>query len=100
MAQKTALYGQNGQYNYERCARRGEWTAAMLAKSDAMRQSMQIAYLLAGIYAPQYKWLHRGLKDINSDIYTLVEDLTICALKDVEENCRLLLERVLERNGI
>lgn len=92
LAQKTALYGQNGQYNYERCARRGEWTAAMLAKSDAMRQSMQIAYLLAGIYAPHDKWLHRGLKDINSDIYTLVEDLTICDLKDVEENCRLLEE--------
>ena len=92
LAQKTALFGQNGQYNYERCARRGEWTAAMLAKSDAIRQSMQIAYLLSGIYAPHDKWLHRGLKDINSDIYTLVDRLTVCELKDVEGNCRILEE--------
>lgn len=92
LAQKAALYGQNGQYNYERCAKRGEWTSALLAKSDAVRQAMEITYLLEGVYAPHDKWLHRGLKDRNPEMFALVEQLTACDLKDVKENCRILEE--------
>jgi len=92
LAQKAALYGQNGQYNYARCAARGEWTAAFLAKADALRLAMQTVYLLAGVYAPHDKWLHRGLRDIHPDIYKKIGQLIEVDLKDVEKNSRNLEE--------
>lgn len=92
LAQKTALYGQNGQYNYARCAARGEWTAAFLAKADAVRLAMQIVYLLSDVYAPHDKWLHRGLRDIHPDIYERIARLTDSNLKDVEMNNQILEE--------
>lgn len=95
LAQKVALFGQNGQYNYERCAKRGEWTAALLAKSEALRLSMQIVYLLSGCYAPHDKWLHRGIQQVSSPMYDLTEKLTQCDLKDIEKNVRLLEEIAL-----
>jgi tetratricopeptide (TPR) repeat protein len=90
LAQRTALFGQNGQYNYERCAKRGEWTGALLAKGEALRLSMQIVYLMSGSYAPHDKWLHRGLEHIHPKMYSLIEKLTQCELTNVEENVKLL----------
>lgn len=89
-AQVTARFGQNGQYNYERAAKRGEWTAALLSRADAVKQGMQLAYLLAGVYAPHDKWMHRGLKELNAKVYSVVEKLTKCGLKDVKETVELL----------
>ena len=91
-AQVTAQFGQNGQYNYERTAKRGEWTAALLSRTDAIKQGMQLAYLLADVYAPHDKWMHRGLKEINEELFSLVEQLTDCELKDVK-NTAVLLEQ-------
>lgn len=92
LAQKTALYGQNGQYNYARCADRGEWAAAFLAKADAVRLAMQTAFLLADVYAPHDKWLHHGLRDICPDIYKRIDQLIETDLQDVKENRRILEE--------
>lgn len=89
-AQVTAQLGQNGQYNYERAAKRGEWTAALLSRTDAVKQGMQLAYLLADVYAPHDKWMHRGLKKFNEEVYSVVEKLTDCGLKDVKETVNLL----------
>ena len=93
IAQTAALFGQNGQYNYARTAKREEWTAALLAKSEAIRQGMKLAYLLADAYAPHDKWMHRGLKEMNQEIYLLVEQLTDSNLKEVEKTTDLL-ERI------
>lgn len=100
LAQAAARYGQNGQYNYKRCADRGEWTAAFLAKADAVRTAMQVAYLLENAYSPHDKWMHRGLRNLNPDIYELAARLGESDLKDVEGNCRLLekvAQTLLER---
>ena len=89
IAQAAALFGQNGQYNYARTAKREEWTAALLAKTEAVKQGMRLAYLLADVYAPHDKWMHRGLKEMNSAVYSLVEQLTDCDLKDVKKTTDL-----------
>lgn len=90
IAQTAALFGQNGQYNYGRTAKRGEWTAALLAWADAIRQGMQLAYLLADVYAPHNKWMHRGLKTVNTEVFSLVAQLTDCEFKDIEKTEALL----------
>lgn len=90
IAQTTARLGQNAQYNYERTARRGEWTAALMSRTDAIRQGMQLAYLLADVYAPHDKWLHRGLKEVNAEVFSLAAQLTDCEFKDVTQSVELL----------
>ncbi|MCM1158156.1 MAG: DUF4125 family protein [Bacteroidales bacterium] len=91
IAQKAALMGQNLQYNYRRCAERGEWTAALLAKADGIRQGMQLIYLLNDSYAPHDKWLHRGLKEMDAEAFQLVEKLTAC--DETEEQNNPLMEQ-------
>ena len=57
--------GQAGQYNYPRLILREDCIAAELALAEFMKETMSIAYLLNGKYAPFYKWMHRGLRDLN-----------------------------------
>ena len=52
---------QLGQYNYARCMRHGERTAAAVALADFCRYTAQTVYLLNNRYAPYYKWLFRGM---------------------------------------
>ncbi|MCM1179101.1 MAG: DUF4037 domain-containing protein [Clostridium sp.] len=97
LAQKAALYGQNGQYNYVRCAKRREWAAAFLAKADAMRFAMQTVFLIAGVYAPHDKWMHHAMKNICPDLYQRIGKLVETDLQDVEGNSRILeeIDRIL-----
>ena len=55
---------QAGQYNYPRCVCRGEMVAASLALAEFMRHAMELVYLLNSRYAPFYKWMHRGLREL------------------------------------
>ena len=64
LAARAAVMAQAGQYNYPRCLRRGELVAAQLARSEFMRAGMSLVYLLNRRYAPFYKWMHRGLRDL------------------------------------
>lgn len=64
LANRAALMAQAGQYNYLRCAKRGETVAARLALADFARAAMSMGYLLNRQYAPFYKWMHQGLRSL------------------------------------
>lgn len=64
LVQALAKAAQSGQYNYARAMKRGERIAAELALAEFIRESMQVVYLLNKRYAPFYKWMHRGLRDL------------------------------------
>lgn len=64
LAVRAAVMAQAGQYNYPRCVRRGETVAAGLALAEFSRAAMSMAYLLNRRYAPFYKWMHRGLREL------------------------------------
>lgn len=64
LAESLARASQAGQYNYARAMKRGERIAAELALTDFVREAMQIVYLLNKKYAPFYKWMHRGMKEL------------------------------------
>ena len=63
VAQTCALFSQSGQYNLPRMRGRGQLVAAELAKAECARQAMKLYYLLNKKYAPQDKWLFRGMPD-------------------------------------
>ena len=64
LAAHLALMSQSGQYNYARCAMRGESGAAQLALFDFVKNGVKAIYLLNGKYCPFYKWMFRGMRDL------------------------------------
>jgi len=55
---------QSGQYNFLRCARRGEYLAAEYAKSQFAADAISLVFLLNRRYRPFYKWMHRAMKTL------------------------------------
>lgn len=64
MVARAANMSQAGQYNLPRSLKRGETVAAGLALAEFVRHGMGMIYLLNHRYAPFYKWLHRGLENM------------------------------------
>lgn len=64
LAESLARAAQAGQYNYARAMKRGERIAAEIALTEFVKEAMQIVYLLNKKYAPFYKWMHRGMKEL------------------------------------
>lgn len=65
LAESLARAAQAGQYNYARAMKRGERIAAEISLTEFVKEAMQIVYLLNKKYAPFYKWMHRGLRELS-----------------------------------
>ena len=80
IAQELHYSAQMGQYNYIRMLKRGEKVASEIALAGYMEHTMKLVYLINRKYAPYYKWLHRGMKDLEKaavimDIFNAVYDM-------------------------
>ncbi len=64
LAAHTVLMAQSGQYNFPRCAARGELGAAQLAVYEFVRHAISAIYLLNNRYEPFYKWVYRGMSQL------------------------------------
>ena len=64
MAARAAVMAQAGQYNFPRCVKRQDAVAAQLAKAEFTRAALSMLYLLERQYAPFYKWMFRGVKQM------------------------------------
>lgn len=64
IASRCMSMAQSGQYNYLRCARRGEYLAAEYAKSQFAADAISMVFLLNRQYRPFYKWMHRAMKTL------------------------------------
>lgn len=64
LAGNLLLMAQSGQYNYERCLRHGEPSAAQLALTEFVKSSLSVIFLLNRRYQPFYKWVFRALKEL------------------------------------
>ena len=64
LASSLLLMAQSGQYNFQRCINHGEDSAAVLALSTFVRESIKAAFLMEHSYAPYYKWAFRKLREI------------------------------------
>ncbi|WP_312649029.1 DUF4037 domain-containing protein [Aminipila sp.] len=83
---RMAVMSQAGQYNYERCMKRGEFAAAYLACSEFIQAAVSAVYLLNRKYMPFYKWMFRGMNNlvILGEVKVLLEKLVL--LSDTTEN--------------
>ncbi|MBQ7523215.1 MAG: DUF4037 domain-containing protein [Oscillospiraceae bacterium] len=64
LAAHLFFMAQSGQYNFERCARRGETGAAQMAIASFVQHAISAVFLLNGQYAPFYKWAYRAMRDL------------------------------------
>ncbi len=78
IASRCMSAAQSGQYNYLRCARRGEYVAAQYAETKFIGDVIAIVFLLNKRYKPFYKWMHRSLADLpilGGRIHDMLHDL-------------------------
>ena len=59
IASEVFRMAQSGQYNYARCMRHGEYTAAELSKFQFAESALHLMFLLGRRYEPYYKWSRR-----------------------------------------
>lgn len=64
IASHLLLMAQSGQYNFARCAQRGERAAAQLAVNSFVGSTLEVCFLLSEKYMPYYKWSFRALRDL------------------------------------
>ena len=64
IAARAAAMAQSGQYNFARCISRGENGAAQLAIFEFVKNAAHTVYLLNGKYAPYYKWIFKGMREL------------------------------------
>lgn len=93
LADALAKAAQAGQYNYARAMRRGERVAAELALGEFVRESMRLVYLLNRTYAPFYKWMHRGLRELSTGA-EIGDMLELLYRTDAEADRTLIIEAV------
>lgn len=99
LAARCAQMAQAGQYNYPRCAKRGDPIAMQLALDEFIRAGISAVYLLNRRYTPFYKWMYRGMKDlpIMPRAYDLFGRLVSERSEDLQEEARArqqLVERI------
>lgn len=92
VAQYTSLFGQYGQYNYQRMAKRQDWTAAAIMREKAVEYALHSVYLINQRFCPHDKWLPRGIEGFEfcEDIGRLCEQMIFTDIRKVNENCSFM----------
>ena len=106
LADALARAAQAGQYNYARAMKRGERIAAEIALTEFVKEAMHLVYLLNRKYAPFYKWMHRGLRELA--VGSEIGDMLSLLYQTQEESDRVLiieavcnvLTQILQEKGL
>lgn len=88
IAHRCMLMAQSGQYNFMRCAKRGELVAAQCSETEFLNTAVSMVFLLNKKYRPFYKWMHRGLQGLpilGAEMYQLCADLVTAHTKATGE---------------
>ena len=105
LAAHLLLAAQSGQYNFARSLSHGEEGAAVLALHAFVEHISRAVFLLAGRYAPYYKWMLRAMDefDLGRKVRPLLTELLTSAHGTstlgtdsalVDEVCRLVVEEL------
>lgn len=79
LAARCVSLAQDGQYNFPRSLKRGDPVAANHALARFIQAACSMVYLLGKRYKPFYKWMHRGLMELEPpgpEIAALMERLS------------------------
>lgn len=65
IAARAITMAHSGQCNYSRMMQRHDSVASILALDEFIRASVSMVYLLNRKYAPYYKWMWKGMKELD-----------------------------------
>ena len=107
IASRCMTIAQSGQYNLPRSLKRGELFAAHAAVTQFCTDTLSLVFLLNRRYAPFYKWIHRGVKDLpllGEWAHSMVAEVIASSdLKEkhqrIEEACAVII-RQLHTDGL
>jgi len=102
IASRCITIGQYGQYNLERCLKRGEHVAGNYAITQFCKDTISLIFLLNRRYTPFYKWMHRAvgqLPVLGSETHRIVGDLVSGHTDQdkralIEELCALIVQEL------
>lgn len=94
IANLFTMLGREAQYNFKRVSLRKDYTAAALVRDSAVRDALQLIYLLNAVYAPHEKWLRRGINGLPHISYLgrLIDDIELSDVRDTDR-----LQRYFEK---
>lgn len=86
IARACAQMSQYGQYNYLRCLERDDKVTASIALGRFVEATMSMLYLIERQYAPYYKWMYRGLQNIEeyAEILELIRTISETEIGDAK----------------
>ncbi|MCR4990675.1 MAG: DUF4125 family protein [Lachnospiraceae bacterium] len=76
LCDELARFSQYGQYNYQRMLERKDRTAAVVCIGEFLIHAMRLSFVLNRMYPPYYKWLNRGLRDVDAFAYEKVNEIS------------------------
>ncbi len=107
IASRCATIAQSGQYNLPRSLKRGETFSAFASLSQFCTDTISLIYLLNKQYAPYYKWLHRGVKELSllgewahGLIADLIQPTDMKEKPHIIENACAVLIKELKNQGL
>lgn len=79
LAEQLYHFSQNAQSNYARCMVRGDYVTANVCVAQGMKSAMSICYLLGKRYAPYYKWMRKGMEelDVLGEVGGLLDEIAV-----------------------
>ncbi len=82
IAKEMHEFSKSAQYNYSRMMARRDYVTAKISISEGLIHGMALVYLLNRHYAPYYKWMRRGIR--NMKILPEIGDImdAICDMED------------------
>ena len=102
LASALIVAHQSGSYNYPRCLAHGEDGAARLAIFTFVKNILAIVYLINNKYMPFYKWVFRGMRDLEllSDTEELLAALLTDPSQDSVDEARRKVLAALKDQGL
>ena len=104
LARRCALAAQTGQYNYLRCLRHGEYSAAEMIKGRFAENAAGAIFLLNKRYMPFYKWSFRALRQLplkGRESAELIDKIMECrgmdAIESIENLSALIISLLREK---
>ena len=99
IAARAVQMAQSGQYNFQRCIKRGENVAAFICLSEFIQSACSMIHLLNRKYVPFYKWAHHsvGTMEKLSDLSANLSTLTNLSFSVQSELIESLIEHICER---
>ncbi len=97
LAGNLLLAAQAGQYNYARCAVRGEIGASRLAMHEFVQATIKIIFLLNKKHCPFYKWQFASLKKLEK-LSELAFDLELLLINSLSSDKNVaLIEKISQQ---